>query len=31
MTIEGRRIACHLYGGAAAAPLAMPEPVAAAS
>src|SRR5213082_39385 len=31
MTIEGRRIACHLYDGAAAAPLAMPEPVAAAS
>ena len=31
MTIEGRRIACHLYEGAAAAPLAMPEPVAAAS
>src|SRR5213076_3248084 len=28
MTIEGRRIACHLYDGAAAAPLAMPEPVA---
>jgi oligopeptide/dipeptide ABC transporter ATP-binding protein len=31
MTIEGRRTACHLYDGAAAAPLAMPEPVAAAS
>jgi hypothetical protein len=29
--IEGRRIACHLYDGAATAPLAMPEPAAVAS